>query len=45
MMMLGDLTFAVELIAVGIGAALMVWGQNNKGQSGVALARCAGLYP
>jgi hypothetical protein len=40
---IGDLTFAVELIAVGIGAALMIFGQRNTGK-GVLLARCAGLF-
>lgn len=42
-MLLGDLTFSVELIAVGVGAALMIWGMRNEGK-GVLLARCAGYF-
>ena len=41
MMFLGDLAFSVELIALGVGVALVIWGLRNQGQ-GVMLAKYTG---
>lgn len=41
MMILFDLTFTVELIAIGLGIVMLIWGYRNEG-TGVAVAKLFG---
>ena len=38
-----DLAFAVELLAVGLGVAFLIWGYRNQGV-GIALAKVTGYF-
>lgn len=42
MMFLLDIAFGVELLALGLGAAFLIWSLRNQGK-GIVAAKCCGI--